>query len=357
MPSFLLALILFLYFSKDPFFVQGSRGDTILQDRAPDDFGSSSSDSDTWLLQPKGDSSPLLGPNIDQNENLGPDTDTPAAANSNFPSYNDENKLLLSETTTNSETGSGGGLLLGSSSSNNECRSSSSSTDDSTLESGRQTAATQQNPTKKRNIRGRWRRRGQEEDASKTFCTAAPPPPLSPSRQQTPNALENPSPQRKKKKKKTTAAPQGPEQQQGDEEAVPPTTPSIADLNWDKEMYPSLFRIPTDGYSEAGYNPTCIIKTNGLLPLGVCDSGNDEDRQNSMYDTNGNPVDIGLFLDAVTHKLNHCRLGMCWEFFFFFFFQFENFSLVFSVPFPFISNSNPPLTYLYFFPYFLPPRY
>lgn len=317
MPSFLLALILFLYFSKDLFFVQGSRGDNILQDRAPDDFGSSSSDSDTWLLQPKGDSSPLLDPNIDQNENLGPDTDTPAAANSNFPSYNDENKLLLSETTTNSETGSGGGFLLGSSSSNNnECRSSSSSTDDSTLESGRQTAATQQNPTKKRNIRGRWRRRGQE-DASKTFCTA--PPPLSPSRQQTPNVLENPSPQRKKKKKKkTTAAPQGPEQQQGDEEAVPPTTPSIADLNWDKEMYPSLFRIPTDGYSEAGYNPTCIIKTNGLLPLGVCDSGNDEDRQNSMYDTNGNPVDIGLFLDAVTHKLNHCRLGMCSDFFFFF---------------------------------------
>lgn len=335
MPSFLLALILFLYFSKDPFFVQGSRGDTILQDRAPDDFGSSSSDSDTWLLQPKGDSSPLLGPNIDQNENLGPDTDTPAAANSNFPSYNDENKLLLSETTTNSETGSGGGFLL---SSNNECRSSSSSTDDSTLESGRQTAATQQNPTKKRNIRGRWRRRGQEEDASKTLCTAAPPPPLSPSRQQTPNALENPSPQRKKKKKKTTAAPPGPEQQQGDEEAVPPTTPSIADLNWDKEMYPSLFRIPTDGYSEAGYNPTCIIKTNGLLPLGVCDSGIDEDRQNSMYDTNGNPVDTSLFLDAVTHKLNHCRLGMCWEFFFF-------------------SNSNPSLTYLYFFPCFLTPRY
>lgn len=76
-------------------------------------------------------------------------------------------------------------------------------------------------------------------------------------------------------------------------------------------MYPSLFRIPTDGYTEGGYNPTCIMKTDGLLPLGVCDSGNDEDVQGSTRDLYGNQVDAGLFLDAVAFKLERCGLGMC----------------------------------------------
>lgn len=76
-------------------------------------------------------------------------------------------------------------------------------------------------------------------------------------------------------------------------------------------MYPSLFRIPTDGYTEGGYNPTCIMKTNGLLPLGVCDSGDKDDVQGSTRDLYGNQVDAGLFLDAVAFKLEHCGLGMC----------------------------------------------
>lgn len=76
-------------------------------------------------------------------------------------------------------------------------------------------------------------------------------------------------------------------------------------------MYPLLFRIPTDGYTEGGYNPTCITKTDGLLPLGVCDSGSDEDVQGSARDFYGNQVDAGVFLDAVAFKLERCRLGMC----------------------------------------------
>lgn len=76
-------------------------------------------------------------------------------------------------------------------------------------------------------------------------------------------------------------------------------------------MYPLLFRIPTDGYAGGGYNPTCITKTDGLLPLGVCDSGSDEDVQGSARDVYGNQVDAGVFLDAVAFKLERCRLGMC----------------------------------------------
>lgn len=75
-------------------------------------------------------------------------------------------------------------------------------------------------------------------------------------------------------------------------------------------MYPSLFRIPTDGYTEGGYNPTCIMKTDGLLPKGVCDSGNDEDVQGSTRDLYGNRINTGLFLDAVAFKLDRCDLGM-----------------------------------------------
>lgn len=322
MPSVLIALILFLYFCKDSFLVQGSQGDTAIQYIAPDDLGSSNSD--TWLLQQNKENSSLLpGATINQKkENPAPDTDTATAGASNFLSL-DDNKLLfgtMTTTATASETESStGGLLPGSgSSSNSDCRSSS--TDDSTLDFSQQKTTTQQNTTKKRDdIRGRRQRRrrqrrGEEGDASKTFC------PVPPSMQQTPNAPENPSPQRttkkKKKKKKKTA------QQNGNNEQQPPAVPSIADLNWDKEMYPLLFRIPTDGYSEGGYNPACITKTNGLLPLGVCDSGDDEDRHNSMYDINGNLVDSRLFLDAVAFKLNNCRLGMFAEeksFFFLFF--------------------------------------
>lgn len=76
-------------------------------------------------------------------------------------------------------------------------------------------------------------------------------------------------------------------------------------------MYPSLFRIPTDGYTEGGYNPNCIMKTDGLLPLGVCDSGNAEDVQGSARDLYGNHVDAEVFLDSVAFKLERCGLGMC----------------------------------------------
>lgn len=310
MPSFFLTLILLLCFCEDFFFVQGSRGDTILQYTAPEDSGSST---DTWLLQPEGDSSLLLGATIDQKEkSLAPNTNTAAAA-SNFLSPND--KLLSETATTTSETESStGGLLLGSSS-NNDC--GSSSTDDSTRESHQQTAA-QQNPTKKLTTRRRLRR---GEDASTTFCPLNSLPAPAPA-----SAPENPSPQRKKKK--TATKPKEPQPNGDTPDQVVPPTPSTADLNWNNEMYPSLFRIPADGYIEGGYNPTCIIKTNGLLPLGVCDSGDDKDRQNSLYDINGNLVDSGLFLDAVAFKLNHCRLGMCEE------------KSLFSSPFFFFEISN-----------------
>lgn len=52
------------------------------------------------------------------------------------------------------------------------------------------------------------------------------------------------------------------------------------------------------------------MKTNGLLPKGVCDSGDDEDVQGSTRDLYGNRVNTGLFLDAVAFKLDRCDLGM-----------------------------------------------
>lgn len=353
MLSFFLALILFLYFCKNSFFVQGSQGDTTLQYTALDDSGSSSSsDSDAWLLQPEEeDSSLLLGATINQKkENPAPNTDTATTTTaSNFLSFNDKLLPETTTTTTTSETeSSSGGLLLGISS-NNDCRSSS--TDDSTLESGRQ-KATQENPTKKRNIRGRQRRRRRRrgEDASKTFCPAPllSPPPPPPSTQQTPNALENPSPQKKKKKNSGPKPGEEPQPNGDTQPQIVPPVPSTADLNWDKEMFPSLFRIPADGYSEGGYNPACITKTNGLLPLGICDSGDDEDRLNSMYDINGNPVDSGLFLDAVAFKLNNCRLGMFSEKKSFFF-SFPPFLFSFSISHPTnLHYSNVSLWHIFF---------
>lgn len=53
------------------------------------------------------------------------------------------------------------------------------------------------------------------------------------------------------------------------------------------------------------------MKTDGLLPLGVCDSGDDEDVQGSTRDFYGNHVDAGVFLDSVAFKLERCGLGMC----------------------------------------------
>lgn len=233
--------------------------------------------SDTWLFQ-KGDS-PL--PAIDQNVAalMAPNT----AATNHFPSPNNDNKLL-SETTT-SETESTGLLIA----SNTDCRSS---TDYGTLESHQQTAA-QQSPTDERNARRRRRARREEnsvvrvDDAPTYVCPLNPAPQPSPSTEQ---RLTAPEEVPKKKKKQTDPK---------SNENTRVVHPSGADLNWNSDIY-----------SKGGYNPTCITKTNGLLPLGVCDSGDDEDRRNSIYDINGNLIDSSVFLDSIAFKLNHCRLGV-----------------------------------------------
>lgn len=331
MPSFLLALLFSFCFYKQSFFsfVQASSisGDVVPYTAPLERRGDLDSSTDTWLLQaPKGgeDSSPLFSAPIDQ-KNVAALT-APNTNSNNFISsptnINNNDKLLLSEATT-SEVG----LLLAS---NTNCRSSLAADDDSTTlgssqqQQQQQMAAGQQSPTekRKRSIGGRRRRRRRWGDNSVVVpppANACPAPvslPLSPP-PSTQNAQKNPSPQgiKKKKTKAPTKAddppqPNGNTQQQ--QQSPSPSPPSSsADLDWDKDMYPSLFRIPIDGYTEGGYNPTCITKTDGLLPLGVCDSGDAEDVQGSARDFYGNPVDATVFLDAVAFKLEACRLGMC----------------------------------------------
>lgn len=328
MPSFLLALMFLFYFYKNSFvFVQASSisGDIVPYTAPLERRGDLDSSTDPWLLQmPKGgDLSLFPGAAINQEDVAAvtaPNTNSNNFLSSppNIINVNND-KLLLSDVTT-SETG----LLLAS---NTDCRSSSANIDSTTLESNRrqqpQMAAGQPSlPTEKRNIRGRMRRRRRRrgensvvvEVPPKDACPA-PPLPLSlpPSTQQPQNA-QNALPPQKNRKKKTTTAPKANPQPSPPSQAPqtsPPPPPSSADLNWNEEMYPSLFRIPTDGYTEGGYNPTCITKTDGLLPLGVCDSGDNEDVQGSARDFYGNPIDAAVFLDAVAFKLERCRLGMC----------------------------------------------
>lgn len=320
MPSFLLALVFLFYFYKHSYvFVQASSisGDivpyTAPLERREDLDGST----DSWLLQSsKGGDSPLLFSATVNQKNVAALT-APNTNSNNFPSRpnnmnNNNDELLLSEATT-SETG----LQLAS---GNNCRASSTNDDSTTLESSRQqqqmAAGKQSPPMEQRNIRGRRRsrrRRGENSVVVQVPSTRACPVPLPltlppPSTQQPQNAQNPPRPQ-KNKKKKTTTPTSPPDANTHPPQPSPPPLPASADLDWNEEMYPSLFRIPTDGYSEGGYNPSCIIKTHGLLPLGVCDSGDDEDVQGSARDFQGNLIDARVFIDAVAFKLERCRLG------------------------------------------------
>lgn len=68
------------------------------------------------------------------------------------------------------------------------------------------------------------------------------------------------------------------------------------------------FRIPVFPGSDArkGDNPTCLQKTLGWLPLGICDSGVASDRYESIFDVYG----VAASLDGqVTTGLDNCVLG------------------------------------------------
>lgn len=248
-------------------------------------------------------------PNTNSNENFisGPNDNN---INNN---NNDKPLLLLSEAEAEATTSETSSSLLAS---NTNCKSSSSIDDDSAMleySQQQQIAAGQQSPIEKRNIRGRRRRRRRFGETSGVSAPtdACPTPPLllSPPSTAQPQKAQNPPRPQKGKKKKTTSDP--PQSDGNTEGKISPPPSSSADLDWSQDMYPSLFRIPTDGYTEGGYNPTCIMKTNGLLPLGVCDSGEAEDVQGSKRDLYGNQINTGFFLDAVAFKLDRCELGMC----------------------------------------------
>lgn len=68
------------------------------------------------------------------------------------------------------------------------------------------------------------------------------------------------------------------------------------------------FQIPVFPGSNArkGNNPTCPQKTLGWLPLGICDSGIDSDRYESIFDVYG----VAASLEGhVTTGLDNCVLG------------------------------------------------
>ena len=68
------------------------------------------------------------------------------------------------------------------------------------------------------------------------------------------------------------------------------------------------FKIPVFPGSNVhkGENPTCLQRSLGWLPLGICDSGVEVDRYESVFDVYGIAASVGR---QVTTGLENCVLG------------------------------------------------
>lgn len=76
------------------------------------------------------------------------------------------------------------------------------------------------------------------------------------------------------------------------------------------------FKIPVFPGSNVhrGENPTCLQKTLGWLPLGICDSGVEFDRYESIFDVYGIAASVGR---QVTTGLENCVLGASFCFYYY----------------------------------------
>ena len=72
---------------------------------------------------------------------------------------------------------------------------------------------------------------------------------------------------------------------------------------------PAPFRIPVYDTIFNGKNPLCVIHTNGLLPLAICDSGDMNQRYDSDKDMFTNSIES--FYQTPTYRLEYCTLGTC----------------------------------------------